>query len=191
LIKAQFKRGFKAKAEKLSVDFREKLKLKPWEPLCAYKLAEYLNISLYPVTEFLNEDADIKTLKLGEWSALTMITQAKNRIIINNPFNSPQRQQSDLMHELAHIICNHKRDHEKYDFNIPFGMHEYDEIQENEAIFLGGALQLSKACLFWSLKRDLTFDEIANTFNSSRDMVNYRMNVTGIGKTGKHTIKLN
>lgn len=182
MAKQQFKRGFKTKAEKLSDEYRAKLNIQAWEPLCAFKLANHLNIPIYTATEILGENNYLDTLNNGEWSALTMPTKSLNRIIIYNPLNTPQRQQSDLMHELAHIICEHKRDLDKYNFSIPFGMHEYDEVQENEAIYLGGALQLSKACLFWSKKRNLEYEEIAVKFNSSKEMVNYRMNITGIGK---------
>lgn len=176
------KRGFKANAEKLSVSYREYLSIKAWEPLCAFKLAEFLKIPVFQATDFITTQSEIQTLKCGEWSALTMVTKKATRIIIYNPFHSEQRRQSDLMHEIAHIICEHKRDFDKYDFPIPFGMHEFDEVQEEEAKCLGSTLQLSKACLFWADKRKLTHEEIALKFNSSVDMVRYRMNITGIAK---------
>lgn len=176
------KRGFKAKADKLSTSYREQLNLKAWEPICAFKLAEYLKIPFYKATDFVSSSYEIETLKKNEWSALTMVTKIGNQIIIFNPYHSEQRQQSDIMHELAHIICEHKRDTEKYNFVIPFGMHEFDEIQEEEAKCLGATLQLSKACLFWSNKRNMTYEEIAKKFNSSTEMVRYRMNITGIAK---------
>lgn len=176
------KRGFKAKADKLSISYREQLNLKAWEPICAFKLAEYLKIPFYKATDFVSSSYEIETLKKNEWSALTMVTKIGNQIIIFNPYHSEQRQQSDMMHELAHIICEHKRDTEKYNFVIPFGMHEFDEIQEEEAKCLGATLQLSKACLFWSNKRNMTYEEIAKKFNSSTEMVRYRMNITGIAK---------
>jgi Zn-dependent peptidase ImmA (M78 family) len=176
------KRGFKSKAEKLSISLRDQLSLKAWEPICAFKLAENLKIPFYKATEFVSTENEIETLKRNEWSALTMETKMGNQIIIFNPFHSNQRQQSNIMHELAHILCEHKRNTEKYDFAIPFGMHEFDEIQEEEAICLGATLQLPKACLFWSIKRNLTNEEIALRFNSSTEMVRYRMNITGIAK---------
>lgn len=54
--------------------------------------------------------------------------------------------------------------------------------QEAEAEFLGAALQISKACLFWALKRNMTHAQIATHFNASEDMVKYRINASGVAK---------
>lgn len=179
------KRGFKSQAEKKSIEFREILSLDAWQPICAFELAEYLKVPTYKATDFVSEENEIKILKGKEWSAMTLFTKKDNRIIIYNPFHSDQRQQSDIMHELAHIICDHKRELNKYNFKVPFGMHEFDEVQEEEAKCLGATLQLSKACLFWSKKRNFTYEEMAIKFNSSTEMVKYRMNMTGIAKLRK------
>ncbi|MEO6328749.1 MAG: ImmA/IrrE family metallo-endopeptidase [Ginsengibacter sp.] len=181
------KRGFKANSERLAKQYREKLKIHPCAPLCAFKLAEYLAIPVFSATTFLTLPDEIKLLsgangKDCEWSALTMITKAGNRIIIYNNFHSVARQQSDIMHELAHIICNHKRGQIDYDFEIPIGMREFDEEQEEEAKCLGSTLQLATPCLLWASKRSMTTEAIAAYFNASNDMVTYRMNMTGIAK---------
>lgn len=181
------KHGFKAKAERLAEEYRKKLNLHACAPLCAFKLAQHLEIPVYKATDILNEPADIALLsgKGGvecEWSALTMVTKANNRIIIHNPFHSEARQQSDTMHELAHIICEHKRDNTEHAFEVPFGMRHFDELQEEEAKCLGSTLQVAKPCLFWSIKRRMTYEEIASHFNASVDMVKYRVNMTGLAK---------
>lgn len=181
------KRGFKADAERKAKEYREALSIHPCAPLCAFKLAEHLIVPVYPATEFLTLTHDINNLngsngKDPEWSALTMLTKAGNRIIIHNSFNSVARQQSDLMHELAHIICKHERSQSEYDFEIPFGMRDYDELQEEEAKCLGSTLQLPTPCLLWAKKRNMSNGDIAGHFNASEVMVTYRMNMTGIFK---------
>ncbi|SEP44771.1 ImmA/IrrE family metallo-endopeptidase [Mucilaginibacter sp. OK283] len=178
------KYGFKAKAERLSVEFRTKMSIHPCAPLCAFKLAEHLNIPIYSATEFLNLPNEIDKLSNENfgWSALTMVTRANNRIIIHNPYHSQARQQSDIMHELAHAICEHKQSLDIYDFNIPLGMRHFDELQEEEAICLGSTLQIARPGLQWALKRGYTVEQIAHHFNSSVEMATYRLRISGVAK---------
>ncbi|MNL71025.1 hypothetical protein D3C87_1961100 [compost metagenome] len=86
------------------------------------------------------------------------------------------------MHEIAHILCEHKVKELPQGVNLPFGMRDFDQLQEEEAIYLGATLQLSKPCLLWAKKRKMTNDEIASHFNASVEMVNFRMSVTGLNK---------
>ena len=173
--KSQLKHGFKTEAEGIASRLRAELNIHPCAPLDAYKLAKHLNVAVYKSFEFIQSIESINELSGNNgqdcgWSALTMITKAGNQIIIHNEYNTPQRQQSDLMHELAHIICGHKRE-----------KREYNEIHEEEAKWLGATLQLSKPCLYWGKKYKNDFQLIADYYNCSLEMVTYRMNVTKIG----------
>ncbi len=188
------KRGFKANAERLAKQYREELSVHPCAALCAFKLAEHLQVPLCKSAEFLNLPNEISTLSAANgvdcgWSALTMIAKSGTRIILYNEYHSEARQQSDIMHELAHVICKHERKQKQYDFEIPFGMREFDEVQEEEAKCLGSTLQLPSPALLWANKRNMAHDEIATHFNASQDMVKYRMNMTGIAKRKYFTSK--
>lgn len=185
--KSILKRGFKAKAEKLAKEYREQLNIHPCAPLCAFKLATHLQVPVYDIQEFnlSPEEISIVSGRNGincSWSALTMPTEKGNRIIIHNTFHSSARQQSNIMHEIAHIICNHEITITDFDFEIPDEMRIYDELHEEEAKCLGATLQLATPCLLWSKKRNMTNEEIAIFFNASLEMVNYRMNTTGIAR---------
>lgn len=182
-----FKHGFKAKAERYATAYREELGIHPCGPLCAFKLASHLNIGVYGINEFPITEADLQILKGSaetgaEWSGHTMTTKIGNKIVLHNTFQSPARQQSNVMHELAHIICEHKTPELDIDFPIPLGMRYYDEVQEEEAKYLGAALQLGKPCLLWAKKQQMTKQQMAEYFNASIDMITYRMNITGISK---------
>lgn len=193
--KSILKRGFKANAERLAKQYRESMNIHPCAPLCAFKLAEHLKIPILSATDFLSLPKEIELLSADNgsscgWSALTMLPKSGNRIIIHNPFHSAARQQSDLMHELAHIICNHQHDQKSYDFEIPFGMREFNELQEEEAKCLGATLQLAKPCLQWASKRKMANEKIAEYFNASVEMVKYRMNMTGLAKRNQYRKKI-
>lgn len=170
-------RGFKAKAERIATECRENLGIHACAPLCAFKFAKYLNVDVYDMTELLEGETEIEG-----WSALTMITKKGNRIIIHNNFHTPFRQQSNIMHEIAHILCEHKIKELPQGVNLPFGMRDFDKLQEEEAIYLGATLQLSRPCLLWAKKRNMTNEEIAHHFNCSVEMVKFRMSTTGVSK---------
>jgi hypothetical protein len=181
--KGKLEHGFKAKAEKLAAEFRNKLHLHPCAPMCAFKLANYLEIPIFSALEFLHLQKDKEILSNDcEWSALTMNTSSGATIIIHNPFHSPARQQSDLMHEIAHVICEHKHPMKDFDVAVPVGMRSFNLIQEEEARCLGSTLQLPRPALLWAKKRDMSTFEIADYFNASQDMVVFRLNTSGVNK---------
>jgi len=188
--KSILKWGFKAKAERLAKQYREELKIHPCGVLCAFKLAEHLSIPIHPATKFLTLENEIEWLSnKSEWSALTMPNFEGTKLILHNPFHSNARQQSDLMHELAHIICEHKHEEVYYETPLPFGMRNYNTEEEEEAKCLGSTLQLATPCLLWANKKGLNTKAIAEHFNASMEMVTYRMNMTGISKRAYYKSK--
>lgn len=180
-VKSNLPHGFKAKAERLAIEYRKELGIHPCDPLCAFKLAEHLAVGVFEPSE-ITTDSDLLSDYSGgsKWSAWTQPTATGNTIIVYNPFHSAARQQSDVMHELAHIICKHDKPDSKYNFSLPVGMR--DLRKEDEAECLGSTLQLATPCLLWASKRGLSFEEIGAYFNASYDMVKYRMNITGIAR---------
>lgn len=86
------------------------------------------------------------------------------------------------MHEIAHILCGHEIKPPPPGLNLPLGKRDYDKKQEDEAIYLGATLQLSRPCLLWAKKRNMTNIEIAAYFNASPEMVNFRIGSTGVNK---------
>jgi hypothetical protein len=112
-------RGFKSKAEKTAVALRVELGLSSTDAMCGFKLAEHLKVKvftppeIFPAGTNLDELVGSKNTDKG-WSALTMKVINDDTIIVHNHLHAPPRQQSNLMHELAHIICDHKRDIKDY-----------------------------------------------------------------------------
>ncbi len=178
----EFKRGFKTGSEKKSVFFRKELGLQSYDPLPAIRLSEYLKIKVLTPAQILDKESDSYKIlmKSKEWSALTLTCQSGNRIIIHNNKNSRFRQESDLMHEIAHIVCDHETHDSSRIDGVDVLLRTYNEQQEKEAEWLGGCLQLPREALLWQIKRNRSVKEIAEYFSASEKMVRFRINSTGV-----------
>jgi hypothetical protein len=182
--KNSFKRGFKTWADKKSIEIRKDIGLKPTEPLCGFELCKHLNISVFIPQDIQKLDSNHLDILLGEgkdhWSAATIPIKDNKYIIIHNPEHSSQRQQSNLMHELAHVLCEHKVDAEIKETGLTGLLRHHNQEQENEANWFGSCLQLPREALIWALKQNMTETEISNHFNASEEMVKYRINISGV-----------
>lgn len=182
--KSFLKRGFKTEAERLSEGYREELGFSKFDPLDAFTLAEHLDISVFTVDQIFDGHGDTMHLNTlndpDKFSAMWMPTHDGEKIIIHNCNHSPKRQQSNLMHELAHIIRKHEIPNESAKLCRLFGLHYYNKEHEQEAKHFGGCLQITRAGLQWALKRNYTPAQISEYFNASLEMVNYRLNTTGV-----------
>lgn len=182
--KAKFKRGFKKWSDDKAIALREEIGLFASSPLCAFALCEHLKIPVLVPNQV--KGLTIKHLDVllnsgnSHWSAASVPLNDNNYIIIHNPNHSKARQQSNLMHEVAHILCKHKVKDDKLKLGLNGFLRHLDEEQENEAEWFGSCLQLPRPSLLWALKKNLKVEEIAILFNASVDMVGYRINVTGV-----------
>lgn len=184
MAKSLLPRGFKAEAERTALEFRKKLELEPHSHLCGFELAKHLDISVFPAHEFFSADQNMEDLTGNDsgWSALTMKNDQNKTIIIHNHLHAPTRQQSNLMHELAHVICEHTQPKSRENIRLPFFMREFDRQQEEEATYLGSSLQIPREGLIWALKKRMEVTEIADHFKASTAMVTNRINTTAVMK---------
>ncbi|GGH42574.1 hypothetical protein GCM10007423_39280 [Dyadobacter endophyticus] len=120
-------------------------------------------------------DTSLKTLENRDtqFSAMATII-GEHRIIIFNELNSIARQESDIMHELAHVICEHPGN------CLSQKLRKYDPQHENEAIWLGATIQIPEAGLFQLVREGRTNQQIADNYGSSLQMATYRRNILGI-----------
>lgn len=183
--KSLLQRGFKAKAERISESYRDELGISKFDPLDAFDLANHLNIPVVGVKDLhrdLGSENYSRVSNVDKFSAMWMPNEDGDKLIIHNNFHSLKRQQSNLMHELAHIILGHSIPEEKAKLCHLFGLHYYNEEHEQEAKHLGGCLQITRPGLLWALKSGYTEMEISDHYKASIDMVQYRIRVTGVRK---------
>lgn len=184
--KSKFRYGFKKWADLTVIQLRTELELKPVDPLCAFKLCHHLKIPIFTPKEVPGMSENHLDHLLGNgsenWSAATVLVSNENYLILHNPNHSSARQQSNLMHEIAHIVCKHKVPDETLATGLSGFLRNHNEDQEIEAEWLGGCLQLPRPALLWALKEKMTNEEIATYFNASEEMVKYRLNITGVNR---------
>ncbi len=174
--------GFKTKAEKLACEFRAKLGLAAHAPLKAKTLLAHLEVLVL-------EPAGIPGLRpevvhemqngsSAHWSAVTIYDPQGRPFIIHNPDHAPTRQESDLMHESAHIICKHPPG--KIEKIGELNFRSYDAEYEAQAEWLGGCLQINRSGLLWAIGRRMTPQQMSEHFCASEAIVRYRRNITGV-----------
>src|SRR5687767_2668671 len=103
------RRGFKQEAETHALAFRKALGIEGIAPLPARRLAGHLGYQVIrpdTLEGIPRAAADWLCCPSCGWSAL-VLTGAEARLIVYNPSESPARQESSLMHELAHLVCGH------------------------------------------------------------------------------------
>ena len=71
------------------------------------------------------------------------------------------------MHEFAHVILNHKM----VSYNTKTGFPQRRQQDEDEAVYLGGCLQIPRRGLLWAKQNRMTIVQVALHFDASKEMV--------------------
>ena len=176
--------GFKALAERISAGYRQELNLTVNCPLDAFKLADHLEVPVECLTKTLTSEEVVRLIGTQsspkDFSAMRMVNCDGDNIIIYNSRHSPYRQQSDIMHELAHIIRKHETPNDVLRLSYLCKLQSTNPVQEEEAKYLGACLQITRPGLLWALRRNFTYEQISTHFSASLDMVQYRVNSSGV-----------
>lgn len=180
-----FARGFKTWCEQVAIQQRKTLGLQSSDPLDPHLLAQKLNTLVWKVEEipdFQQEYIDTLLIKDPEsWSATTISNGNKNLVILNSS-HQKVRQNSDLMHELSHIIIEHKPSFVDIPENGLMFLRSHNKQQEDEASWLSGCLLLPRDALFKVCIQSYSDTQIQNKYGVSSEMLQYRLNVTGVKK---------
>lgn len=175
--KNKYRHGFKKEAEDYAIEFREELELAPHDPLCPRKLAKHLEIPVSGISD--NDDLGEEVINYWRsnpnpaFSGL-IIQNGTRKEIHHNDFHHPRRQNSNIAHELAHIILGH-------DLTVPFNSdfeRDYDLDIENEAKWLGATLLLPKAATVHIVKNQMRQSDIEEIYEVSYGLYKYRLQVT-------------
>jgi Zn-dependent peptidase ImmA (M78 family) len=174
----QFVRGFKARANRIAIDLRRDLGLRPASPMDPLNICEHFEIAVIPLSELRDaDDADVGRHFLAtETTAFSAITVCRGmrRAIVHNDRHSIVRQRSNLMHEIAHALLGHRA--------TPLlagdGERNFDQLIEAEAHFLGGCLLIPNEAARHIVMNGLQRTAAA-AYGVSAKMLAYRLGVSG------------
>lgn len=177
------RKGFKTEAERMAVAARALVGLSESAPLPARTLAKAMGVVVMGPREIPGLPEPIVTQMLfdfaANWSGVTIPVEGQT-LIIHNTTHIPARQESDVMHELAHILCKHKPGKIVPPGALPWASRSYDSEQEEQAAWLGGCLQIPRPGLVSSILQNLDNLAIAIRFGASPEMVRFRRNTSGV-----------
>jgi IrrE N-terminal-like domain len=171
-------------AEDQALYYRRQLHLLPHSPLPAFVLAKHLGIRILKPQELTGITAELLQQLLSTpvrncWSAFTIPVPGQS-LIVHNPTHSPGRRESNLMHEISHVLCQHVVAHVAPGSDTPFAGRRCSREQEREATTLGACLLLPTSALHWALQRRMREQDILCDFVVSRPLLQWRLNRTGL-----------
>lgn len=157
------------------------LDLSPSARINVGKLAEHLGVVVRGADELvpLSELKRLDELQPGCFSAATIHLPNGKVIAVTNPLNeSVARRDSDLAHELAHVILGHQPSQVDRVGDLTF--FDCDPEQEEEANWLAGCLLLPRPLLLTAARQGLTAEQIAEENSVSIQMARFRLNTSGV-----------
>lgn len=175
------RRGFKAEAEREAARVRKELGLAPHDALDPSDLSEHMKVKVVDASTLVDiaELEELERIQAFSFSAATFEISGR-KIIVFSPLRTTGRRNSDIAHELAHLMLKHELS-EVRDLNgMPFRTCRPDE--EEEATAFGGTLLLPRPLLLSAARRRATVDQLAAQYDVTTEMARFRYNSTGVTK---------
>ena len=167
---------FKRWCEAIATEQRSLLNLQAFDRLTAYQLATHLGAIILTPEQLPSLDQQHLEVLLASntWSAAVICQHPLQ--IVHNPRHADVRRESNLMHELGHVLLEHSM----IGFDPKTGLPLRRPQDEKEATYLGGCLQIPHRGLLWTVQREMTSSQIAKHFGASEEMVLLRSNAVGL-----------
>ena len=176
------RRGFKAEAERLARDIWSAMSLAPQDKMDAIKLAKHVGCIVRPADALVDIAKLEKLYRIQKdaFFACTFKLPGDRYAIVFNPLMSDTRRNSDVAHEVAHIVLGHRLSRLERLGDVAFL--SCDKQQEDEAAWLSGCLLFPRFALIHDLRTGRKPGDIARSRVLSREMVDYRVRVTGVAR---------
>lgn len=176
------KRGFKAESERIAREMRDELKLASHDRLDPFELAEHLAIPVLPMAHVSDGNGSASSfiryfsiVDPDSFSAVTIFV-GRRRIIVHNENHHPNRQASNLAHEISHILL----EHQPAAIVAGDGQRFWNREMEDEANWLGAALLVPRDGALRLARLGRSIDEIALHYGVSEQLCRWRITQTGV-----------
>lgn len=175
------RRGFKAESERRAGELWKDMGLEPSDAMDAIDLAKHVGCVVRCADELvdISKLKELKRIQDDAFFACTFELADSRRAIVYSPL-SPERINSDVAHEVAHVLLQHRLTRLTRIEGVAFQSCDTD--QEEEANWLAGCLLLPRVALTHDLSKRMAIQTIARNRVLSEAMVRYRINVTGVDR---------
>ena len=173
----KLRRGFRVESEEYAEEYRLELGLERHASLSPKVLCEHLLIPVYDLSTFPGVSSIEKIFFAGPGNSLfsaTTIPLGTSRVIIHNDYQHPNRQFSNIMHEVAHIILGHPPKPPL----IGESCRNYDANAELEANQLGFTLLVPKIAALFAVEGFSSLAKAAAYYGVSLKLLTHRIQVT-------------
>ena len=171
----EFRRGFKAEANRIALRVRAQMRLSPIAPIDPAAICDHFDIKLLRLS-----DIDRRSVFLGtnnsSFSAVT-VPCGFHTAIVHNDSHHPHRQRSNICHELAHCFLGHKCTPPLMDN----GERAHDGGIEAEAHHLAGVLLIPNEAARHIVSNGLV-TQAQGIYGVSSAMLTYRLRISGAHK---------
>jgi len=173
------RRGFKAEAELTAEEIRTAMGKRAADPLDAIEVAQHIGADVRCADQLTSREKleTLEEIQPGAFSACTF-SVGDRHVIVYSPLASVGRTQSDISHEVAHLVLKHEMKSVEKVGGISFFTCDPDE--EQEANWLAGCLLLPRRLLYLAARRGLDAAAIAETYRVSEPMAAFRLRTTGV-----------
>jgi IrrE N-terminal-like domain len=115
-------RGFLAQAERHAARIPDELGLGPADPIDIHAIARQLGVRVVAADELVDiaRLQELERIQAFAFSACTLDIRG-TKVIVFNPLRSPARTQSDLAHEVSHLLLGHDLDEVRMVAGCRFG----------------------------------------------------------------------
>jgi Zn-dependent peptidase ImmA (M78 family) len=175
------KRGFKAGAERIADETRAELRLNDAESLDPLLLAKHLCVPVLTMAQLAavapgnSFNRYFSVVDLDTFSAVTVFRGTK-RLIVHNEHHHPNRQASNLSHELSHILLEHP----PTALAGKDGRRHWNPEVEEEAAWLGAALLVPRSGILRMVKARCSVIQIAASYGVSESLCVWRIRQSGV-----------